>query len=240
VLTISHELTHALQDQHFDIDRKDFDDRDDEAADGLQGIVEGDAVRIERLYQETLTDQERKQAEVEELTAGAGIDPDVPRVLLQLVAFPYLVGPEFTSGVVRAAGQARLDQAFADPPTTTEALLHPDRYVSGDAVTPVAVPDPAPPRRAKPIDRGVLGELGLLLVLNASGVSGQTAATGWGGDRYVAWRDGDDTCVRVRIAMDTAADTAELRTALGRLQKARDGLTVTGPRAGPVTFTSCG
>jgi hypothetical protein len=237
--TLVHELTHALQDQHFDIDRKDFDDRDDEAADGLQGIVEGDAVRIERLYQDTLSDAERKQAEQEELVAGAGIDPDLPPVLLQLVAFPYLVGPEFTTDVVRRAGQARLDQAFADPPTTTEALLHPDRFVSGAGVAPLPVDDPHPAGKAKAIDQGVLGELGLLLVLNASGVSGRAAADGWGGDRYVAWRDGDDTCVRVTVAMDSPADTTELRAALGRLQRSRDGVAVTGPAAGPVTFTSC-
>jgi hypothetical protein len=86
----------------------------------------------------------------------------------------------------------------------------------------------------------VLGELGLLLVLNSSGVSGRAAAAGWGGDRYVAWRDGDDTCVRVTLVMDADADTAELRSALRRLQRAREGLRVTGPTAGPVTFTSCG
>jgi hypothetical protein len=238
--TLVHELTHALQDQHFDIDRKDLRDRDDEAADGLQGIVEGDAVRIERMYQATLSGEERKQQELEELAAASGIDPDLPPVLLQLVAFPYLVGPEFTTDVVRRAGQTRLDQAFADPPTTSEQLLHPDRYVSGDAVAPITVESPGPPGKAKAIDRGVLGELGLILVLNTSGVSGRDAATGWGGDRYVAWRDGDDTCVRVRVAMDSKADTDELRAALRRLQAEREGVNVTGPAAGPLVFTSCG
>jgi hypothetical protein len=118
--------------------------------------------------------------------------------------------------------------------------MHPDRYVAGDAVTPVDVAPPSPPKGKQAVDDGVLGELGLLLVLNASGVSGRDAAAGWGGDRYVAWRDGDDTCVRVRIAMDTPQDTAELRAALARLRAARKGLTVSGPAAGPLVFTSCG
>jgi hypothetical protein len=237
--TLVHELTHALQAQHFDIERKDLKGRDDESTDGLQGVVEGDAVRIQRLYEATFTPEERKAGELESLAAGAGIDPETPRVLLQLIGFPYVVGPTFTSEVVARGGQARLDQAFAEPPVSTEELFHPDRYVSGDAVVPVAVEAPALPAKVKAIDHGVFGELLLLLVLNTSGTSGQKAAEGWGGGRYVAWREGRDTCVRVRVAMDGPADTTELRQALAGLQRVRKRLTVTGPAEGPLTFTSC-
>ena len=81
-------------------------------------------------------------------------------------------------------------------------------------------------------------------MLNASGVSGREAAAGWGGDRYVAWRDGDETCVRTTVAMDTSGDEAQLRVALVQLAAARKGEGVRlelGPRGrGPTTFTSCG
>jgi hypothetical protein len=232
-VTLVHELTHALQDQHFDIDRKDLDDRDDEASQGLQGLVEGDAVRVERLYLASLSSREQKAAEAEEMAAGSGIDPGLPPVLLQLVAFPYIVGPEFTTAVVAGGGQARLDAAFATPPTTSEDLLHPDRFLAGEVPATVETPK----ADGKELDQGVLGELGLLLVLNATGVSGQTAAAGWGGDRYIAWKDGGDTCVRTTIAMDTPQDDAELRKALDRLASSRKGVKVTG--RGPFTFTSC-
>jgi hypothetical protein len=238
--TLVHELTHALQAQHFDLQRKDLHGREDESGDGFQAVKEGDAVRIQRLYQETLSAEERKQMEQEQLVATAGIDPNTPRVVLQLVAFPYVAGPAFTTQVVAEGGQARLDQAFTDPPVSTEELLHPDRYLAGDAVAPIAVPAPKPDGKAKAIDHGVFGELELLLVLNTSGVSGADAAAGWGGGRYVAWRKGDDTCVRVTLAMDTPTDTTELRTALVRLQRTRTAFTVSGPDSGPITFTSCG
>ena len=232
-VTLVHELTHALQDQHFDIDRDDLDDRDDEASIGLQGLVEGDAVRIERLYLESLSSQERKRAEREEMEAGAGIDPDVPQVVLQLVAFPYIFGPEFATAVFEGAGQSRLDAAYAEPPTTSEQLLHPEAFLDAEPVVPVETPK----ADGKEIDQGVLGELGLLLVLNAAGTSGQRAAEGWGGDRYIAWEDGDETCVRVTVATDSPQDDAELRQALDRLARSRDGVQVTGK--GPLTLTSC-
>jgi hypothetical protein len=77
----------------------------------------------------------------------------------------------------------------------------------------------------------------LLLVLNATGVSGRTAAAGWGGDRYIAWKDGERTCVRTTIAMDTLQDDAELRKALDHLASIRKSVEVSGK--GPITFTSC-
>jgi hypothetical protein len=234
--TLVHELVHALQDQHFDIERDELDDRDDEASTGFAGLVEGDAVRIERLYLDSLTGAERKQAELEELAAGSGIDPDLPRILLQLVAFPYLAGPEFVTAVFEAGGQERLDAAYADPPTTSEQLMHPELFLQDPR--PVEVDAPETDGGAEAIDEGVMGELILLLVLNESGVSGQRAAAGWGADRYVAWRDGDDTCFRVNIAMDTPQDDAELRQALQRLDDERDGFDWSG--RGPFTFTACG
>lgn len=233
-VTLVHELTHALQDQHFDIDRDDLDERDDEASSGLQGLVEGDAVRVERLYLESLSAKERKRAEVEEMAAGAGIDPDIPPVVLQLVAFPYIFGPEFATAVFEQAGQARLDAAYAEPPTTSEQLLHPESFLDAEPIVPVETPK----ADGKEIDQGVLGELVLLLVLNAAGTSGRTAAEGWGGDRYIAWEDGEDTCVRVTIATDSPQDDAELRQALDRLARSREGVKVTGK--GPITMTSCG
>jgi len=232
--TLVHEFVHALQDQHFDIERDELDDRDDEASTGFTGLVEGDAVRVERLYTETLTNAERKQGELEEMSAGAGIDPDLPRVLLQLVAFPYVYGPEFATAVFSAGGQGRLDQAFAEPPTTTEQLLHPERFLAGETVDEVETPE----ADGEEIDQGVVGELVLLLILNSSGVNGEVAAEGWGGDRYIAWRDGDDTCVRINISMDSPQDDAELRQALDRLARGRDGFTVSGQ--GPFVVTSCG
>ena len=52
--TLAHELVHALQDQHFQLDRPELEDRDDEAETGFTSLVEGDARRIEGQYADTM------------------------------------------------------------------------------------------------------------------------------------------------------------------------------------------
>ncbi|HET9443479.1 MAG TPA: hypothetical protein VFO65_09150 [Acidimicrobiales bacterium] len=234
-VTLVHELTHALQDQHFDIEGRELDERDDESADGLTALVEGDAVRIELMYLESLPLAEQKAFETEESALGAGISPSTPRVLLELLGVPYSVGPDLVDALLGAGGQSRLDAAFGDPPTTSEQLLHPEAYLAGQG----AVEVPAPRPEGDKIDEGVLGEVGLILFLREGVGSGAIAAAeGWGGDRYVAWRDGDRACVRTVIAMDTPADATELRRALDRMARQDDGLTVRGREV--ITVTSCG
>ncbi|MBW3555575.1 MAG: hypothetical protein KY454_01425 [Actinobacteria bacterium] len=247
-VTLVHELTHALQDQHFDINRPDLDERDDEASQGLTGLVEGDAVRIERMYLDSLPLEQQKAIEAEEAEFSGGIDPSTPEVLLQLVGFPYIVGPRFVEELIAAGGQARLDAAFVNPPTTSEQLLHPERYLAGDAPKEVS----APRAEGKVIDEGVLGELGLLLFLSeVLGDAAPGAASGWGGDRYVAWAEGRRTCVRANIVMDTPEDGARLRRALERVANRRKAVSVgrgnqgpSGPsergNQTPATVTSCG
>lgn len=230
-----HELVHALQDQHFDLDRDELDKRTDESPQAFSGLIEGDAVRIQRRYVEALPAEDRRRFDQEE-EEGGGPPEGVPEVLVAILAFPYQVGPDFTEAVVRAGGQARLDAAFANPPESSEHLIHPDAYLEGDEPKRVK----APPADGKVSDRGAFGELGLVLLL-ADDLGRNTAlraAAGWGGDRYVAWRSGGRTCVRVRFVMDTPDDTTELASALRDWARGRDGATVSGD--GPVVLTSCG
>lgn len=232
--TLVHELTHALQDQHFELDRPDLEERDDEADTAFVGLVEGDAVRVEEAYRATLSGREREQAEAEN-EGGASEVADLPPVLLKSVAFPYLAGPPFVDALRRAGGRARVDEAFRHPPVTSEHLLHPERFLRGEAVPSVD----EPPAEGEVFDRGVVGEFGLLLILENTprGQALVRAAAGWGGDRYVAWEADGEVCVRATVRMDTPADTLELRWSLDRWAAERDDVTVDG--AGPVTFTSC-
>ena len=238
-LTLVHELTHALQDQYFNLDGVKVND-DDESGVTTKSVIEGDAVRIERQYFASLTPPE--QADVRrEQSAGTGIPAGVPPVLVEIFAFPYQVGPLFDQAVIQRLGQEGLDQAFATYPTTSSQLLHPEKYFAGDGAHPV---DP-PPAGGTLIDHGVLGEMGLLLMLESLQRSGslsssqtQAATAGWGGDQYVAWDEGSQTCVRTRLVMDSPAATQSLLDALQKLALSRSGVTVEG--AGPLLLTSCG
>ena len=233
--TLVHELTHALQDQHFELDRPELDDRDDEASSAFSGLVEGDARRIEAEYRETLSRAEQRQADRQ--TSASELDPDIPRVLLQSLAFPYIFGPDFVDKVMEEGGQGRIDEAFRSPPTTSEHILHPETYLRSEGPKPVT----EPAADGEVFDRGVVGEFGLVLILgdDVSGADLRRAINGWGGDRYVAWDAQGRSCVRARFDMDTQRDNDELRTVLRKWADKHDGATVTGAATQPVTLTSC-
>jgi hypothetical protein len=234
--TLSHELTHALQDQVFHIDRPELDKRDDEAGLGFTAVVEGDAKRIEEQYRGSLSKSEQREAAREEAqTAGSTDYSKVPPVLFQFLVFPYARGSALVDALVRAGGQPKLDGAFKSPPTTSEQVLHPDRFMAGEALKAVA--DPA--ADGDVLDKGTMGEFVLELMLET--VMNSTDATrdaaGWGGDRYVAWTRGDQTCARVSLTMDTANDQQELRTGLEKWAGEHDGAQLSG--TDPLTLTNC-
>lgn len=214
---LAHELAHALEDQHFNLDR---DHLGDEAFLGFEALAEGSAVRIEERYRRSLSPADRRAADREEQSQGGSV-PDVPEVVQVIFGFPYAYGPDLVAAILKAGGQGRLDRAFVDPPASSEQVLDPDRYLDGDK--PVPVPVPAADGTA--FDDGEIGQLFLALMLR-SGLAddtARTAADGWGGDHYVAWKEGARTCVRMDFVMDTAADTAELTAALAGWTATRKG-----------------
>jgi hypothetical protein len=232
-----HELTHALDDQHFDLDP---DLADDEAALAFDALVEGDAVAVENRYVESLSPAERREAAAEEDATfgsnGSGSD-NTPEVFLDLGDFPYVDGPAMVTALVTAGGQARVDAAFAAPPSTSAEVMHPGRYLAGRGratVPPVAAD-------GRVVDEGVIGELLLQLVLAESGTDDQAArgAEGWAGDRYEAWQTGRRTCVRATVVMDSDAEAAELLAGLRAWGADHAGATIASTAAAAVTFSRC-
>lgn len=232
-----HELTHALDDQHFDLD-PDFDD--EESALAFEALVEGDAAVVERRYLASLPADERNAARAEEdaTFGGGGGGSEVPGIVAELGAFPYRDGPRLVDALLEAGGQARLDAAFRDPPISSAEVLHPERFLNGPGSAGVG------PVRAegRVVDRGVLGELVLRLVLAQSlpPERASRAAAGWAGDRYVAWAAGPRTCVRATVVLDSPAEAGELAAGL-RVWADELAATVepVAARASSVTLTRC-
>lgn len=207
--TIVHELVHAYDDQRFELDRPALDEADDESSLGFTALVEGNAVRIQRAWEAELSAAERNALMAEQFAAVAGVDlGDVPLVLLAQIDFPYSSGPDLVEALVRAGGEARVDAAFGAPPVTSEQVIDPALYLEGEGPLPV----PSPPADGDVIDQGSYGELTLLITLGdvLDAETARQAAQGWGGDAYVAWREGEATCVRTVFRMDTPRDLAEL------------------------------
>lgn len=240
---IAHELTHALDDQHFELHRPDLEDATDERGFGFDALIEGDADTVERAYRRSLSAVERRQADAEELALGADLDlSGVPPVLIESMAAPYVLGPALVDDIVEAGGRARLDEAFVAPPTTSEQLLDPARFLGGEGAVAVA----PPPADGPELDRGTLGALGLAQLLGQSqallgGAPPSAAVEGWGGDAYVLWTEGDRACVRTTFVGDTAEDTGEIADALGRwAADPRTGVATTLLVSDVVTLTACG
>ena len=255
-VSVVHELTHALQDQHFDLDAMadEAGEADGTSYDAYLGLIEGDATRIEDAYVDTLSDAElddylRQYGDVADASDNelAG----VPAVLQAFQATPYALGPALLALLAEDGGNRAVDEAFRDPPTTGEHLLEPLSYLDRDQpadVDPPSLPDDVD----EPTDEGDMSAVDLYLILGAriDPFEALTAADGWGGSPFVAYedsgdgRDGPDgrTCVRIRAVGDTAEDSAQLYDAFERWVAAAPdeaGATLSGDRAGPAVLQSC-
>lgn len=215
--TIVHELVHALDDQHFELDRDEqYEERKDELATGFGAVVEGNARRIEEQWLDEQPEDVKEQAQAEEQAFADGIDADAfPEILLFELGAPYELGKIFVDAIVGERGERAVDAALEDPPTTTEQVLFPPLYSTRQPRVEV----PVPPADGEVVDDGVVGALfwfGLFTTGDAP-VPPQdafAAIRGWGGDWAVTWEDGDAACARIDVVGDTDEDTDELETAL--------------------------
>ncbi len=222
--TIVHELTHALQDQHVDLEQE-FETPEEDA--GFHAIVEGDASRIEAAWVASLDSDQAEALADEEADAFEDFEQDVadvPVVLQALTAAPYALGQTFLDLMIARDGASVVDDLLAAPPSTEEHLLDPFSYIGEDA--PISVDAPAPDEEgAEVFDEGAFGALGLYLLLieRVEHTAALEAALGWGGDAYVAYTSEGRTCAQIALTGDTPRDTTEMRAALTLWSEAMPG-----------------
>lgn len=214
--TIVHELVHAIDDQHFELDREEYDERKDELATGFTAVVEGNARRIEQQWIDEQPDDVQEQADAEERAFADGIDVDAfPEILLFEIGAPYELGKIFVEAIIGERGDRAVDAALEDPPTTSEQVLFPPLYTQRQARVEV----PPPPADGEVVDDGVVGALFWFGLFTTGGTTVPPqdafgAIQGWGGDWAVTWMDGDAACARIDVVGDTPEDTDELEDAL--------------------------
>ena len=233
--TIVHELVRANYDQHFELDRPDLTAPDDESGVAWDSLVEGTASRIEARFIAALPEKDKQSVQAEQQRLAGQLPKDLPDYVLVQYAFPFGSGPRFAEALMGNGGAARVNAAFQAPPRTTEQVIHPEMFLAGEGPKPLA--DPAADGPA--VRSGSLGQLMLSLMLAQVLDPGdaESAADAWGADRYVAWQNGGQTCVRLAITMDTPEKAAELGAALADWAQNTPGATVAGQ--GPFTVTRC-
>lgn len=209
-----HELTHALQDQHYNL-REFLDAKSDNGDRSLaySALIEGDATAV-------MLDNDRRVGGLAELAKEESIEAaillqilgmniggsagEVPASLKAMLIFPYTSGLRFAHAILRRKGYTGLDSAYKAPPQSTREVLHPEEYLAGSFKA--EIPTPAEVSALHGTNNNlatveysdVVGEFGISSLLSnsvAQADSRSKAAVGWKGDRLVVYRGGE----RVRI-----------------------------------------
>lgn len=221
-----HELVHALQDQHFDLET--FMNIKTMSSDELMArsaLVEGDATAVMVDYSlraaggGTLFDQQDVSLFIAQNVVGTQLlatASPTGRTLMTLMIFPYSSGLRFAHEVIRTSrSYDTLNTVFLNPPRSTEEILHPEKL--GDNKKEFEIPV-ITVEGLTAIHEDTLGEFFLSVWLNSQGVDGVTAATaaaGWGGDRAAVFQFPDGShSIRWHIRFDTERDAEEFSAAL--------------------------
>jgi hypothetical protein len=222
---MSHELTHALEDQSFRIDDWIKAARpNDDAELARDSVSEGSAMAAMVDYQ--MLDQHIGVRELPDVTllirAGAitemDKDPNLAKAPIYIrdeLLFPYLAGTGFTQEFLKAhSGWKDIHLVFENPPVSTQQILHPDLYLNG--TKPVAATLPTwkgvVPENWKLLEENTMGEFGVGEVLKQfrKDNSEDPLSAAWKGDRYAVFEDAKSktTPLVFRLVLDSPEDAA--------------------------------
>jgi hypothetical protein len=215
---MAHELTHALQDQSFNLEKMSKHDeevekhgldnldelvRNDEDSTCRSAVLEGQAMIV--LLDYVLAPQGQsveKMPQVVELmqasmdkSRGSPVFDSAPLLLQEELAFPYRQGMQFIKDLLVAGGkQLAYTGVFARMPQTTREIMEPKEYLAGRRVPPLLLPDLGFLKKDyEPYDAGAVGELdvSLLLRIYADEAVDKRLSPEWrGGAYYAAGRKG--------------------------------------------------
>ncbi|MEO5953282.1 MAG: hypothetical protein ABIQ44_12525 [Chloroflexia bacterium] len=211
--TLAHEFVHALQDQHFDLEKMlPSDTTDDDGSLAIRSLVEGDATVSGLLYAQTYMSESDYQSVINDSSnANTSVLDAAPRYIKDNLYFPYDQGVQFVIALGILNGFDPINKALTQPPASTEQIMHPEKYLKD-------MPQPAP---LVPLtntlgagwthgDNGTIGEFDLKIILDENGATdAEGAAAGWGGGVYEYYSNGDNALHMINTVWDTARDADE-------------------------------
>jgi hypothetical protein len=224
---LAHELTHALQDQHADLEkwndqtpndvslnyREDIDHlAKDEMDTAREAVVEGQATAVMMDYilkpmgKSLIKDPEVLDV-LKQQMSGSENSPVLaraPLLLSESLLFPYREGLSFEQDLWMDKGQNAAFAGVMDhPPTSSWEIINPREYEARHAPSVPLLPDihPLVDKLYKPYDIGQIGQLDLHILTEIFG--GEGAAS----DLTPAW-DGGLYWAGQRLSAKTAAEQA--------------------------------
>lgn len=230
---MAHELTHALQDQHFNLRRFDHWPKGDSDAElAAHALIEGDATMAMAMY--VASNPLRALSFLKSMGAMSIATEELdkaPRSVRESLLFPYQEGMNWTRALYKQGGWPEVSKAFTSLPQSTEQILHPDKYFAREAPLKITVADitgllnngksvpPAPAGGSseqpkwKRLASDVNGEWGFYLILDEflkSAAESRRAAAGWAGDRTSVYESQKGDVLYISLsAWDTENDARE-------------------------------
>jgi hypothetical protein len=230
-LVLAHELTHALQDQHFGLDVGRADVGEDDAQLAKRAVYEGDATLagfaavLGKLRPAGAVALAGKLEGVQQQMARDY--PDIPALIRDTTVFQYVSGVNFVSWAYKDSGWDGVNALLARPPRSTEQILHPEKYfVRPENPTRVQVGALGPYFRGgewQLAEEATLGELTIKLLAErylAPALAADVAA-GWDGDRLVALARDDELVLVWLTSWDSEHDANEFFTTWSRMLASR-------------------
>ncbi len=221
---LAHELTHALQDQNYDLTKwmkaVDADAKGGATADSAvarKAVVEGQAmvVYVDYLLKplgRSLEDTPDLIYQMEDPAVKAAIDSqlmhDAPMILREMGTFAYQGGLIVEGELLHKGGKKMaFAGVFARPPRNSHEVLQPETYINGEKLPRVRIPD----MRAllgdqfEVYDSGGIGEVDVRALLKQYGERkiADDVSSAWQGGAYVTFQRKDKDKVGAEVAAST-------------------------------------
>jgi hypothetical protein len=201
-MVMSHELTHALQDQYFHIEAWARAAKpNDDAELARESVLEGSAMA--GMLEYMLRDKGLKLRDLPDIDPSSFVGDlsdtpmlkKAPPFIKDSLMFPYFDGLRFSLSVLRTGGWSGFDAIFARPPANTQQIIHPSLYRADKVPAPLKVdlPGGVPGSGWNKLEANAMGEFGwkevLKQFLNEEIAEKVTAE--WDGDDYATFEQKD-------------------------------------------------
>jgi len=236
-----HELTHAIQDQHFNLQKFAIDDPLSDEGAARTALIEGDATltmynffsnmnleempMVEQIVNDMFKDPKQLMTMAPDMPGSKEMS-DAPAWFRDNLLFSYMQGFVFCINVKKLGGQKLIDYAFIkDPPRSTEQIIHPEKWhTKRDDPIVITWPDLSKELSGyKKIAEGQLGEQSIRVLFRDALKNEKTdkvateAAAGWGGDRFAVYEKDKSRVLLWITEWDSEDDSKQFEAASKQL-----------------------
>jgi hypothetical protein len=214
--TLAHELVHAVQDQHWNLqERSKYRPGDGDREEAISALAEGDATSA--MFDVIIAHESPKTGKTaldlpddvfaEQIRQGVdqGAGANAPLVMRSSLAAPYIYGTLFVHALRRRGGWEEVNRAWSDPPTTSEQILHVEKWLTHEPAMKIEAPSFASLGDGWVVaDEDSEGELGTRVAFEQwlEPATAADASAGWGGDRGVLVANRDRAAFAWRLRYD--------------------------------------